>query len=109
MSTIIRYAIRRISDGFYMPQPFGRNGRGGSSGEPADPNHAATQIRLFHNKQAAIRSLSAWLKGEWVTRRGNHHDNWSSAEEYYEETEIVHKPDRNKDDMEVVAVKVDLP
>lgn len=109
MSTIIRYAIRRKTDGFYMPQAAGRNGRGGSLQEPADPNHLVTQIRLFHNKQAAMRALSAWLKGEWVTSRGNYHDHWSGADEYYEETEIVYKLDRKSEDMEVVEVQVILP
>lgn len=107
MSTLKRWAIRRKSDGFYIPQPIGRNGRGGSRVEPVDPANIWENIRLFHTEQAAKIALNAWLKGEWITYR--------TSGDYFggidpEETTSIHPVEsRKKDDMEVVPVEIILP
>jgi hypothetical protein len=111
MTTLIKYAIRRKSDGFYIPQPLGRNGRGGSHMEPEDPNLPETEVRLFKSEAAARISMNAWLKGRWITEHGHdpgHPGNdWESED--YEETRIEPVEGRNKEDMEVVPVEVVLP
>ena len=110
MTTLTKYAIRRKSDGFYIPIPRGRNGRGGSHAEPEDPTSVHIDIRLFSTEAGAKIALNAWLKGIWVTKREGYiggPPDWES--EISEETTIHPVKGRNKDDMEVVPVQVVLP
>lgn len=109
MSVVKRWAIRRKSDGYYIPQPAGRNGRGGSHVEPIDPETSWENVRLFHTEPAAKIALNAWLKGQWVASRGTSYDWYSGDPEYYEETSIHPVPTRDAEDMEVVPVEVHLP
>ena len=108
MTAITLWAIRRKSDGYYIPNPLGRNGRGGSFVEPVQPD-ALANIRLFHIERAAKIALKAWLQGHWVTSRGQSTDYFSGGTEYYEDTNIVPVEGRNADNMEVVEVTLQLP
>jgi len=108
---IIRYGIRRIKDGYYMPQPKGRDGRGGSFMEPEDPTAPFIEVRLFNTERAARSALVQWC-------RGKHHHvvveavSWrespipSDADEY---TDIEEVPGRKREDFEIVPIKVHLP
>ncbi len=109
MTTLIKYAIRRKSDGFYIPIPRGRNGRGGSHAEPEDPSSVHIDIRLFSTEAGAKIALNAWLKGIWVTTRSSYSSYPDYIPEIEEDTTIHPVEGRNKDDMEVVPVEVVLP
>jgi hypothetical protein len=107
MTVITKWAIRRKLDGYYLPQPVGRNGRGGSRVEPINPVNNWENIRLLASEQAAKIALNAWLKGEWITHRSAG-DYWAGIEPD-EETTIHALRRRRAEDMEVVAVEVHLP
>lgn len=108
-TTLIKYALRRKSDGFYMPRAEGRNGRGGSYMEPANPASKANEVRLFDSSKAATIALKAWCKGKWVASRGQSSSGPDFESEYYEDLEIVPQPGRSFEDFSVVAVEVRLP
>lgn len=99
------WAIMRKSDGFYIPKPIGRNGRGGSFCEPEDPSTPHFEMRLFTSENGARIALHAWLKGRYEQRYS--YDDWGNKE--YESIEIVKQPHRRADDMSVVPVKCVLP
>ena len=94
------YAIRQISTGFFLPNPKGRHGRGGSFTEPKDPD--VEPPRLFKNKKAAGACLIQWAKGK-------HHASWDSDDNgnsYVDDITIEPVPKRNIHDMEVVEVEL---
>lgn len=104
---VTKWAIRRNSDSFFMEQPIGRNGRGGSFAQLIDPNVNWQNVRLFHNKHAASIALRAWLKGEY--HRYTSAGDFFGGEDPIDETTIVPQPLRDPADMEVVKVTVILP
>lgn len=104
MPRLAYWAIRRKSDGFYMPQANGRGGRGGSMQEPQNPLSKGFQLRLFTTEPAAKIALNAWLKGKWQNRV---RIDFEGEEEHI--LEIVPQEGRNRDDMEIVDVLVDMP
>jgi len=103
MTTITYFAVKHLPSGGYLPEVKGWHGRGGSFAVPTDPRSA--RPRLFHSPHAAKSYLGSWLKGEYHTSRGQ--DSFSG--EYYEDTSIVPKPDRRREDMEVVPINVEMP
>lgn len=108
MTTITYWAIKRKTDGFYLPQPIGRNGRGGSYMEPTDPKEPKMKIRFFHSQIGAKNALTAWLKGEHLRSWGP-----SSLESFFDDGEelidVKPRPDRKREDMEIVELKIKLP
>jgi hypothetical protein len=105
--TVIKYAIRQKSTGWYLPRPYGRAGRGGSHMEPT-PIGGRTMFgpaepRLFDTERSARNALIQWLKGKWVAERyGDEYD--------FEETiDIIPQPHRDKDDMEIVPILIEFP
>lgn len=102
---VIRYGIRRISDGFYMPQPNGRGGRGGSFMEPEDPLLPFCEVRLFHSERAAKSALAQWRRGKhWHKVTGGSWD--TDADEY---TSIEHVPGRDTEVFDIVPIRIQLP
>jgi len=99
------YAIRRKSDGFVIPEPSGRNGRGGSFAEPIDPTDDAFKMRIFYSERSAKIALNTWLKGEFHFSSETTYD-WEGNRDDYETVNIVSKPERKKEDMEVFPVKL---
>lgn len=103
MNTITLFLIRHNPTGFYLPEPAGRMGRGGSHIEPVNPT--AERPRIFPSKLSASRALSQWL-------RGKHHRKWDHDWEtgHVEDRVIIEPiPSRKREEMEIVELKVDLP
>lgn len=109
MITLTKWGLRRKTDGFYMPQPKGRNGRGGSYMEPQDPKAIGFEPRLFSSPQAAHNALIAWLKGEYYKEVNNTGIPWDFGDETEETIKIRPKPDRKRSDMEIVSIPINLP
>ncbi len=91
------YAIKHIPTGFYLPEPKGIRGRGGSFTEPVDCSGDEQNPRLFKTERSAKNALVQWLRG--------HHEGITEYEEGYRYSigaDVVHQPHRIKEDMEVV-------
>uniref|UniRef100_UPI0032195AA1 hypothetical protein n=1 Tax=Chryseobacterium sp. TaxID=1871047 RepID=UPI0032195AA1 len=97
------YAIRHIPTGFYLPEPTGYGGRGGSFSEPVDCSLDGPNPRLFTSMLSAKRALTQWLRGE-------HHGEFEYEDGYKYSTgaTVVFKPERIKEDMEVVPFTLKL-
>lgn len=101
------YAIMHKPTGFYLPEPAGREGRGGSHVEPVDCSGDKANPRLFQTERGAKSALGQWLRGKHMCSRG--HTIPSPDEmygEYYEETEVVHQPHRKRDEMIVIPFQL---
>lgn len=101
------WVIRNIHTKLYFPEPRGREGRGGSFTMPDQPG-TSDNIRLFRSKLSASRFLGSWLRGEVHHSSGSYEDYCSGGREYYEENEIVHKPDRKREDIEIIEKEIIL-
>lgn len=98
------WLIKHKPSGHYLAEPYGRNGRGGSHVEPnEDPNKA----RICRSLGSAKAVLGAWLKGKWVASRGG--GGYADDYEFYEDISIIPVPSRNREDMEIVEIEVQLP
>lgn len=97
---MIYYAIRRKTDGAFMPQGRGR-------GFTHDMPTLEKPPRLFTTRGAASVALSCWLMGDWkeVSRGGYSDDGWDVCPEPPNERPL----DRKADDMEVVVVRLEIP
>ena len=62
ISSRVKFAIRHIPTGYYLPEPKGRYGRGGSWVKPVDANYELP--RLFNTLRGAKIALTAYCKGE---------------------------------------------
>ena len=91
------WAIQHVPTGFYLPNPKGYSGRGGSFVEIADPN--LVQPRLFISEYAAKRALGAWLRGK---HEGKH--DWDEGYKYTIGYTIVPVPNRKREEMAVVEI-----
>jgi hypothetical protein len=105
---MIRYAIKHIPTGYYIPEPEGRAGRGGSHTEP-HPN--SNDARLFKTERSAKLFLGSWLKGKYVADRGYSagHPGNDWEQDYWEEIHIVPQPNRKREDMEIIKLEILLP
>lgn len=101
--TLSLFLIRHNPTGFYLPEPAGRMGRGGSHVEPVDA--ASERPRIFPSKLSATRALAQWL-------RGKHHRDWHADWEtgdVEDGVSIEPVPSRKRDEMEIVEIAVALP
>jgi hypothetical protein len=104
--TITQYAVRVKGTQCYLPRPQRRDGRGGSHLEPVDfrkldelPSSRYSKdmlIRTFATERAAKNLLTSWLKGRFFSDHEG--DVWNNKE-----------PDRRAENMEVVAILLELP
>lgn len=101
------FFVRHIKTKLYIPNPYGRQGRGGSHTEPTDPGDNA---RIFLSERSAKLFIGTWAKGKYVCDRGvsygNPGNDWE--DDYYEEVSIIPVESRNKADMEVITREIDL-
>ena len=101
MPTLTFYAIRHKPTGFYLPEPGGRLGRGGSHVNPTDPT--IQPPRIWHNRLGARNALSMWLKGKFVASRGQDYDG-----EYWEDLSVIPAPERKAEDMEIALLTMEV-
>ena len=92
------YCIRHIPSGKIIPCANGRMDRGGSHVEPSDPDEHLPKV--FSAPRYAKGWLTTWLKGAVVHSSG--YDSFSG--EYYEETELVPKPHRKREEYEIITL-----
>lgn len=97
------YAIKHKPTGFYLPEPKGKMGRGGSYLEPISPD--VERPRLFSTERAAKNALIQWVRGkhkgiyEW-----EYDETFGRSYQITAGTEVIPVPDRIKEDMEVVPI-----
>lgn len=97
------YALK-ADNGWYIPHPLGRNGRGGTHVELVDPASGIAP-RLFSNEASAKAALRWWLSGAvHVTYkvRGIFED-----EETDEDWHTEVKPERHRYNVQVVPVRIE--
>lgn len=99
------YFIKHKPTGYYLPEPVGRMGRGGSHTEP-DPD--SNNARIFRTPRAAKNALTAWLRGKVVAHRGMSSGGPDFYAEYYEDLELVPVPSRKREEMEIVELELSL-
>lgn len=107
VTVVSLYAIRQKSTGFYMPAPNGRQGRGGSHMEPCEMH--GEYPRLFTTERAAKSALGLWLLGKFYGRKHEVMHAGDFMPEIEEYIDVVPQPNRSRDDMEIVAVRLELP
>lgn len=101
------FAIRHIPTGFFLPEPKGAMGRGGSWTEPTDPNKE--DPRLFRSERSANSALTQWLRGKHKAIMGWDIDDCGGAiAEYQEGVDVIPVPGRKRDEMEIVPVYLTL-
>lgn len=97
------YAIK-ADNGWYIPNPLGRNGRGGAHVELVSPASGIAP-RLFSNEVSAKAALRWWLGGAVhvsYKARGFFED-----EVIGENWHIEVKPERHHFNVKVVPVRID--
>lgn len=101
------FFVRHIKTKLYIPNPYGRQGRGGSHTEPTDTGDNA---RIFLSERSAKLFIGAWAKGKYVCDRGvsEGHPGNDWEKDYYEDVSIIPVESRNKADMEVITREIDL-
>lgn len=98
------FAIRHKPSGFYLPEPEGYGGRGGSFVKPVDCSGDGPNPRIFKHMRSAKAALNQWLRGEHHGITEGDWNEWTG--EYYSYTvgaDIVPQLDRIRTDMEIVA------
>ena len=97
------YALK-ADNGWYIPHPLGRNGRGGTHVELVSPASGIAP-RLFNNEGSAKAALRWWLSGAvHVTYkvRSTFDDEWGDETWH---TEV--KPERHHFNVRVVLVRIE--
>lgn len=97
------YAIRHKPTGHFLPQPKGKNGSGGSWVEPTDPKEEIP--RLLVSERSAKGVLNAWLQG---TFKASWDTDWDSGHRYVDDIKIQKKPNRIREDMEIVVIHLSV-
>lgn len=97
------YALK-ADNGWYIPHPIGRNGRGGTHVELVSPASGIAP-RLFNNEGSAKAALSWWLGGPVSVSRSVSRglDNEWDDETWH--TEV--KPERYHHNVRVVLVRIE--
>lgn len=94
------YALK-ADNGWYVPHPLGRNGRGGTHVELVNPASGIAP-RLFNNEGSAKAALRWWLSGAVSVNR--------SVSREFDDDETWHtevKPERYHHNVQVVSVKIE--
>ena len=99
------WLIKHKPTGYYLAEPRGRCGRGGSH---VEPNPDSEKARICRSLGSAKSVLGAWLKGKWVAHRSNY-TSIDGEYDFDESFSIIPVPDRIRQDMEIVEVEVQLP
>ena len=97
------YALK-ADNGWYIPHPLGRNGRGGTHVELVDPASGIAP-RLFNNEASAKAALRWWLGGAVSVNRSvsrGFDDEWDDETWH---TEV--KPERHHYNVQVVPVRIE--
>lgn len=97
---MIVYFIKNINTNLYIPEPKGKNRRGGSHLEAkVDLEYA----RIFRTKNSAKIFLTVWLKGKHTMDRY-----YDSEDGYYEENgiDVTPVPSRKREDMQIIEGKI---
>ena len=103
------YAILYVPTGFFLSEPVGRYGRGGSHVEPVNCSGNEPNPRLFQTERSAKAALTQWLRGKHMCSRGYHTAGIDEmCGEYFEETEIVPQPHRKRNEMLVIPFNLQL-
>lgn len=95
------FFIKDITTGYYMLDPKGHSGRGGSFMEPISDKD---QARIFRSKRSAKVALGAWLRGKHMSDR-EYEDDYSYTVGYT----IIPVEHRKREHMEIVEVSIILP
>lgn len=95
------YAIRHKPTGNYILQ---RNRVSGGTFEEPLPWTGKRHPRFFPNPTNAKKALTAWLKGAWEESYSKH---WETGELEYEGPCPIVRPERRREDMEIVEFKVE--
>jgi hypothetical protein len=103
------YAIRHKETGSFMPDVRGHQSEW-------DPPKVGDLIivgyipRLFPTYRSAANSLAAWLQGVWGRDTGTETDGWEHPVYTYltEPMVMKAKPDRRREDMEIVEFELKL-
>lgn len=96
--------VRHKPTGHYIPEPKGRNGRGGSFLEPSSNKDDA---RIFRSELSAKRFIGAWLKGQYHHSSSVGYD-YEGNPDYYEDVSIVPVPSRIREDMKIIMKEIIL-
>lgn len=94
-SYLVLYVIREKSTGKFMPEVYWKKGY--THTYPISPFIATP--RLFSSRAGAARALGQWLKGRQST--------FVAGDEVIYKLETV--PERDREDMEIVEVRLELP
>ena len=86
------YVIRQISTGFYFPNTRCKNGRRGSTHRNFAPNQIP---KIFSRRNTAAQCLYYWLLGDW---------NEFTENDGTKNIIISHRPERDKNDYEIVEM-----
>jgi hypothetical protein len=97
------YALK-ADNGWYIPHPLGRNGRGGTHVELVDPTSGIAP-RLFNNEASAKAALRWWLGGavHVAYKVRDILDDEVTDENWH--TEV--KPERHHHNVQVVPVRIE--
>ena len=97
------YALK-ADNGWYIPRPLGRNGRGGTHVELVSPASGIAP-RLFNNEGSAKAALRWWLSGKVHVRvhGTGGFDDWEQDETWYTEAQ----PERYHHNVKVVSVRIE--
>ena len=98
ISSRVKFAIRHIPSGYYLPEPKGRGGRGGSWVEPVDANHELP--RLFNTLRGAKIALTAYCKGQHEGEY-EYDGGWNT---YCIGYSLVRNSQRKRGDFEIVQI-----
>lgn len=111
MTKITFWVIRHKPSGGYLPQPMGREKRGGSHVEVTKHiiGKPETEPRLCTNRRSAVAVLNAWMNGKYVTSRGGGYMGREDWEDFYEETYIMPQPHRVREEMEIIPLDLEIP
>ena len=100
---LIKFAVKHKPTGYYIPQPEGRQGRGGSFEEP---NPDQNRVRLFKSERAARIFITTWCKGKHYGE--TEYDDYTGGS-YTIGYSITPEPSRIFEDMEIVKLEIPLP
>lgn len=103
------FAIRNKISGYYLPEPAGRMGRGGSHVEPVNCAMGLQNPRLFQSKLSAQRALTAWLMGKHTADMDYEYNEFTGGVFHYQAgVNIEPVPTRKKEDWEIVSFQLIL-